>query len=230
MSVILLVRHGQASFAGDDYDRLTPLGEEQARVLGASLRARGTPVDVAVTGTRQRHRRTAALCLESLGRDVPLAVDPAFDEFDHGEVLARFDPRHADPAVLRADVAAAPDPMKAFDAIFQAACARWTTAGADGGYSESYDAFRARCRDGLDRLAASLGRSATALAFTSGGPVAVLAGDLLGVPPQAALDLRFGLVNAGVTKVLATGRGLRLASFNEQAHLEHDNRRLLTWR
>ncbi len=41
VSRILLVRHGQASWGADDYDQLSPLGDEQSRVLGAALAARG---------------------------------------------------------------------------------------------------------------------------------------------------------------------------------------------
>ena len=33
-NAIVLVRHGQASFGADDYDRLSALGTEQARLLG----------------------------------------------------------------------------------------------------------------------------------------------------------------------------------------------------
>src|SRR6185436_3297349 len=34
MSLLFLVRHGQASFDRDDYDQLSPQGVEQARLLG----------------------------------------------------------------------------------------------------------------------------------------------------------------------------------------------------
>ena len=35
MSRLFVIRHGQASFLADDYDQLSPLGEEQGRALGA---------------------------------------------------------------------------------------------------------------------------------------------------------------------------------------------------
>jgi broad specificity phosphatase PhoE len=31
---IVLVRHGQASFEGDNYDQLSAIGVQQARILG----------------------------------------------------------------------------------------------------------------------------------------------------------------------------------------------------
>ena len=59
VSVLLLVRHGQASFGAADYDELSALGEEQSRLLGASLAARGVRPDVVLRGSMQRHRQTA---------------------------------------------------------------------------------------------------------------------------------------------------------------------------
>jgi len=37
MGVVLLVRHGQASFGADDYDVLSETGIEQSRMLGRAL-------------------------------------------------------------------------------------------------------------------------------------------------------------------------------------------------
>ncbi len=41
MGLLLLVRHGQASWGADDYDVLSETGWEQARLLGQALGARG---------------------------------------------------------------------------------------------------------------------------------------------------------------------------------------------
>ena len=73
MSVIYLVRHGQASFGAADYDVLSELGHRQAALVGAELRARGVRVDLAVSGTLRRQRETAATALAV----PPLAVPPA---------------------------------------------------------------------------------------------------------------------------------------------------------
>jgi broad specificity phosphatase PhoE len=229
MSVVYLVRHGQASFGAAEYDQLTGLGVEQARVLGAALRSRLASLDAVIVGGRERHRKTAETCLEAVGRVAALVEDAAFDEFDHKELLARFDARYADLSAIVADVSAAEDPWRAFDDLFRRAIERWRDAGPDAGYRESFAAFRARCASGLDRLVAALPRSSTAMVFTSGGPIAMIAAGLLGLPPDGGLDLRWGLVNCGVTKVVSSGRGTRLASLNEQGHLEHD-RRLITYR
>ena len=41
MGVLLLVRHGQASFGTADYDVLSETGWEQGRLLGAGCATRG---------------------------------------------------------------------------------------------------------------------------------------------------------------------------------------------
>ncbi|MEM7685167.1 MAG: phosphoglycerate mutase family protein [Pseudomonadota bacterium] len=54
-----LVRHGQAAFASDDYDRLTDLGWQQARWLGEHLRGMEVGFDRIASGTLRRQRETA---------------------------------------------------------------------------------------------------------------------------------------------------------------------------
>ena len=98
------------------------------------------------------------------------------------------------------------------------------------GYSQSYAAFRARVLDGLARLCAALDRDAAALVVTSGGPIAVLAAELLGVPTDAGFRLRFGLANCGLTRIVVTRTGPRLSSFNELGHLERALGSLFTLR
>ena len=53
-----MVRHAQASFGTDDYDRLSELGHRQSRWLGEYLAERQLTFDRVVTGTLRRHRET----------------------------------------------------------------------------------------------------------------------------------------------------------------------------
>ena len=55
-----LVRHGQAAFATDDYDRLTDLGWQQARWLGEHLSTMETRFDRICAGTLRRQQETAS--------------------------------------------------------------------------------------------------------------------------------------------------------------------------
>ena len=60
MGTLYLVRHGQASFGEDDYDRLSPLGHRQAQQLGRYLGERfareGVQIETVLMGSLRRHR------------------------------------------------------------------------------------------------------------------------------------------------------------------------------
>ena len=54
MGTLYLVRHGQASFGADDYDRLSDLGARQSERLGQYLAGKGLTFDAALCGTLRR--------------------------------------------------------------------------------------------------------------------------------------------------------------------------------
>lgn len=211
MSVVLLVRHGQASFGSDDYDVLSPVGHEQSRVLGRALAARGVVPDLVLRGGMRRHLETAEGILEGLGSPVELAVDERWDEFDFLHVLGRH----------------TATPGLSFQGVFEEATQRWGSGEFDGEYVESFPAFASRIVSALESLVGRPER--LVLVVTSGGPIGlaashVLAGDV-GLWPQ----LNRVMVNTSVTKVLRGRSGLTLSTFNDHAHLEHD-RSLVTYR
>ncbi|MGB0798943.1 MAG: phosphoglycerate mutase family protein, partial [Planktomarina sp.] len=58
---IILVRHGQANTGATnerDYDRLSPLGHQQANWLGDHFRNIGLTFDHVISGTLRRHKET----------------------------------------------------------------------------------------------------------------------------------------------------------------------------
>ena len=59
MSEIYFFRHGQASFGADDYDRLSPLGVRQARILARYLAKTGKVFDAVYYGEMDRQQKTA---------------------------------------------------------------------------------------------------------------------------------------------------------------------------
>ena len=61
MGKLTIVRHGQAAFMTEDYDRLSPLGEEQSLALGRYWARHGVKFTHAFTGPRKRHREIIAL-------------------------------------------------------------------------------------------------------------------------------------------------------------------------
>ncbi|GAB2534365.1 histidine phosphatase family protein [Rhodanobacter koreensis] len=226
---LLLIRHGQASFGAEDYDRLSPLGEEQSQLLGSWLATCGSPPDLIAIGPRKRHRRTAELCLEAAGIDLaPLTLD-GLDEVDHHELLARLRPDLNGPGALRAELKQAPDPHRAFQRLFADAVARWVDGAHDAEYQLTWPAFRSNVMGALQALTEHPAR--TIWAFTSGGPIAVLANTLFDAPLAQTFKLSWPLVNTGLTRLRLGQRGATLITYNAWPHLERaDDAALVTLR
>lgn len=208
MGLLMLVRHGQASWGADDYDVLSPRGLEQAAVTGGHLGSGPAP-DVVVHGAMRRQRDTARALVEAAGWDVPVREDPRWDEMDH-EALLAVQPWEGDPRSDRSQ----------FQAWFEAATDRWISGDADVDYAEPWPAFDARVQEAL----AALGPSGSALAVTSGGPIAAVTAALLGGGRTAYARVAPVVVNASVTRVVAGRRGLNLLSLNEHDHLRGELR------
>ena len=64
MGELYLIRHAQASFGAEDYDKLSELGHEQSVALGKALSQHGVMPEAWVMGDMRRHRET----LEGIAR------------------------------------------------------------------------------------------------------------------------------------------------------------------
>jgi broad specificity phosphatase PhoE len=230
MGAIYLIRHGQASFAAADYDELSPLGREQGRVLGAALVERHVQPELVICGGMRRHQQTATECLTAQGREPVWELDTGWDEYDHNDMLAGLDPRYREQTAVAADMIAHSDPRRAFQEIFERAMARWVGGAFHTDYRESWPAFCTRVEAALERLVARLGRSQSAVVFTSGGAISVVLRKLLGLEDARTLVLSATLANASVSKLIVGGRGLTLSTMNEHAHFERADKRLITYR
>lgn len=229
MRVLLLVRHGQASFGAKDYDALSDVGHEQSRVLGRALSARGIRPAVVVRGGMRRHEETVAGIVEGLGADLPTHVDDGWDEFDFQHVVEVHKPHYRSRTVMMADLARTLKPREAFQRVFEEATLRWTGGEYDADYHESFPAFRSRVTDGLRRTADLAPDRGTVLVVSSGGPIGLVAAQLLAGDSSLWPQLNKVAVNTAVTKVLNGRSGLTLSTYNEHGHLEHD-RTLVTYR
>ena len=221
MSQILLVRHGQASWGSDDYDVLSPLGEEQSRVLGRSLAQRGLQPTRVVRGGLRRHRQTAEETVAAAGWSVETVVDDGWDEFDHLQMLSMHPASVGEGEELS---------RRQFQQWFEEATRRWTTGAHDEEYDESFTAFGARVVAALRRTVEGLAAKETALVVTSGGPVSWVTTTLLGGGPEVWTQLNPVTVNASVTKVVVGRRGSTLVSFNDHTHLEMAGEGHITYR
>lgn len=237
MAQLLLVRHGQASFASDDYDRLSETGKEQSQVLGAWLHHCQATFDHAFAGDLRRHRETAELCLQQLATSVadaplpPLQIDPALNEYDHHQIMQRYRPELAESGAMKRILATSDNPTALMREMFTAAMARWMEGKDDHDYTESWPQFAQRCVDGLLRAAAKVGDNETAIVFTSGGVISAVTGHAMGLSPRRTFELNWSLVNSGMSTFTCRKGRLRLTSLNNTAHIDWSRvRNLITYR
>ncbi len=232
MGTLTLIRHGQASALSADYDKLSPLGEQQARRLGQEWARRRTVFEKVYYGPRQRQRRSAELsleaCAEAGGARMTSLPLPALDEF-RIEPLQREFPRLAQERDdLRAYVPGF-DPeaeptlrMAALQKIGAVLLRLWVNGeiAADG--AERWTDFRARVDGAVNEMVGAAGPRARVAAFTSAGVIGACAQRALGLDGDRSLDLMLLVRNASLTEFLyarPAGERFSLASFNEVAHL-----------
>ncbi len=214
MSVVLLVRHGQASWGAADYDQLSEHGYAQGRRVGEALAARGVVPARLCAGSMRRHDQTAVAAAQGAGWDLPIEVDEGWNEFDHLQMLAVHEP----PGTPGAEMS-----KQEFQAWFEEASLRWVSGRHDEDYEEPFSDFTGRVEAALARLGQSLDSGETAVVFTSGGPISWAVTRLLGGGADIWTRLNPVTVNASVTKIVVGRRGTTLVSFNDHGHLEPDD-------
>jgi len=224
MGTLLLVRHGQASAFEDNYDRLSILGEKQARLLGESFRKRGKRFDRVFTGPRVRQRRTAEIACEVSGLPAPVVVE-GLDEMGIEPLFREHLPdlfgRHAHLAALGDAMLAADGDVeraRGFARLFEATLHLWVRGEVTARGVESWAEFRARVRHALAAIQGDASGKRIA-AFTSAGPVASAVQLALGADDGTTLSLAFRVRNSSISEFLFSQARFSLASFNETPHL-----------
>jgi broad specificity phosphatase PhoE len=230
MSTLLLVRHGQASFFSSDYDRLSPLGEEQSRRLGRFWAERRFQVDAVFTGPRARQVRTATLagevCAEA-GLIWPSATQ--IDELDEMQTeallenaLPALSSKNPEVQALLASFQAAQDrsqAAKSFQRLYERVVHAWVAGELDAGGVEPWVDFCARVQRGIAKLTSAEGSGRTILAFTSGGPIGAAMQLALGTSQETTVELSWMVRNAAISEFLFSGKRFTLSSFNAIPHL-----------
>lgn len=239
MTLLTLIRHAQASYLSDNYDRLSPLGERQAAILGEYWARRGVRFDLVFSGPAERQVRTAEIAADAglkLGKGFPQAVVlDEFDEFPGEQVVRVLGPilagRHEDVRSLAAAFEAAEDgakKKKALDRLFHRVTESWVAEEAESADVESWKQFTGRVSRGVDHVRSRAQDDTHVAVFTSAGPTAVVASLALEISAKNTLELAFSPRNASYSEFFLTRNSLTLSSVNVTAHLEDAS--LLTYR
>lgn len=206
MPVIYLVRHGQASFGTDDYDVLSPTGEQQAALAGRELARRGVRTPIFGSGTLARQRDTATIVAGECGITTPeLNIDPRWDEFDAHALVARS-----------LGIPEIPHEMTSaeFQVHLDKAFVAWMN-DPHGDWAQFSDGVLGALAD----FAALVPKGSDGIVATSAGVTGALVARLLQTEPEMAITLNKVSINASITTVLSGASGLTLLTFNDHAHV-----------
>ncbi|MBM69822.1 MAG: histidine phosphatase family protein [Haliea sp.] len=221
MATLYLFRHGQASFGADDYDKLSPLGSRQAEVLGHYLRDQGIQLDAAYSGALLRQRETTALALASQPVAVQHHIDPRFDEVRNDEQIRYLVPvvAKANPAIqalVDKGLSSSKDYQKVIEAVFT----HWTSGDCDEPRIQSWAEYSGAVGAALKAVMAAQGAGKTVGIFTSGGTIATIVSQVLGLSGEHAYKFYEPIFNCSVTQLFYSGDKVSLSYFNDRSFLQ----------
>ncbi len=236
MSLLYLVRHGQASLHSEDYDQLSPKGLEQSRHLGRYWAQQKLLFDQVYVGPRRRHRQTmeaveAVYQERHLPWPEPKLLDGLDEHFGQHVMLRTLpDMMKSDPTVRElvarfkeGDRSQLPQYLK----LFQKVTRSWVRGELNMPDLEAWHEFRARIHGALDLITSAGGGKKKVLVFTSGGPIAASMGRALGIDDEKTLELSYIVRNAACAEFLFSQKRFSVLTFNAVPHLE--NAKLVTY-
>ncbi|MBU9612167.1 histidine phosphatase family protein [Burkholderia multivorans] len=217
MAELYLVRHGQASFGTDDYDRLSDVGVQQGVWLGEYLARAHAPFDRVICGTMTRHAQTVDAILRGMGRDdVPVERHAGLNEYDFHGLFAAAASDY--PEIARLAAGSMHEHFRALKQVLQL----WTEDRLGPAAPESWAHFQQRVADARAAIRQSGGKRV--LAVSSGGPIAVTIQQVLAAPPTSAIALNLQIRNSSLSQFFFNAEAFHLASFNGIPHLEDPER------
>ena len=240
MSRLFVVRHGQASFLTDDYDRLSPLGAEQSRALAQRWLQHDVLPVKAFAGSLQRQQKTGAAIAEAYaaaGKRFPVIETlHGLNEYPADELMSELAPllRRTHPDVdanAKAFESAVDDQARyrTVHRLLESVMRAWVHGEYDAGAVDipTWEAFSGGVRATLRDIMQRTPSSSDVAVFTSGGPVGIAVQTVLESPELKAAELNWRVHNASVTRFTFSASRVSLDTFNDVSHLPAE---LLTYR
>lgn len=220
MAELYLVRHGQAGRIAGDYDRLSDLGRQQSRLLGEHLNELGLRFDRLACGGLRRHAQTVEALRPALADPPELEVLPGLDEYDFDNLAQAFFTYNPEPEGFRSD-------RRVFFRTLRLALLAWSRDELPrAALKETWAEFLGRISEALKELC-DPAKGQRVLAVSSGGAIAMVLREILGLSPEVATRLNLQTKNTGISRFIFTERSIYLSSFNAAPHLETPERQEL---
>jgi broad specificity phosphatase PhoE len=230
LSHLYLIRHAQASFLADDYDQLSPKGEEQSTILGNYLVQKKIQFDKIYVGPLKRQKQTYELVKKAYlnqGLDCPEAIEiEALKEYEGLHSMEIFEEllsqHHPSFRKWFAEMKTQPNHKTKMKMVVSY-LDKWAsnTLGfelPEG--TQTFDAFRKIAVGGLQQVMAGNEKGKTIAAFSSGGCIAAMLGEVTGLQnPGKVMGFNLVMLNTAISEVLFSGNRLSLKNFNTLPHL-----------
>lgn len=209
MSYITLVRHGQANTTARDeinYDKLSELGHQQARWLGAHLRDTHAHYPRVYCGTLTRHVETAS----SMGLADPIR-DARLNEIEYFTLAKLFEEQHG--VIIPTD-------REGFVQHLPLTFTAWAK-GEIRDTPETFGEFETRVSDALREIQQGDG---PAIVVTSGGLISMVVRQAMGLDIPAMARVALAIMNTSLHRLHPIGADLSPVLFNAVPHLEAPDR------
>lgn len=212
MGQLYLVRHGQASFGADDYDQLSELGRRQAVRLGRYWSQRGWRPDAVVMGSLRRHAQTWEGIAEGAGLDLQPLVWEGLNEYDSHAVIRTVHPH----PLARPDT---PELYRHHFRLLRDGLTQWMAGTVSPAGMPHYTDFVRGVTGALDHVRAHH-QGQKVLIVSSGGPISTAVGHVLGMSPEATIELNMRIRNSAVTEFQFNPKRHTLLTYNTLPHLD----------
>jgi len=211
MGNLYLVRHGQASFGAEDYDKLSPLGIRQSERLGEYFAAKGVQFEAVLTGTLKRHAQTWAGIASGAGYPHTPLLWPGLNEYDSEAVIHAIHPGPLE----KPDT---PELYRHHFRLLRDGLTQWMNGVISPVGMPSYEGFVEGVRSALDHIRHEY--SGNVLLVSSGGPISTAVGHILGTTPEATIEMNLRIRNTAVSEFVFTPRRHMLLTYNGLPHLD----------
>ena len=224
MASIILIRHGQASFGAANYDQLSDLGRRQAQLLNDYFSDCGIALDAIYCGTLARQRQTAEIATKNQLAETPFHIDPRFNEIRNDEQFEFLLPEliQRNPSVAKL-VEKAKSDSKSYQKVLEQVFQMWVSSKDDDSEIQSWQDYSAQVEEAVKDLVKREGSGKNIGLFTSGGTIATIVSQVLGLDGRFAYRFYEPVINASMTRLLYNQEKVSLSSFNDHSFLEWES-------
>ncbi len=207
MSHIYLIRHGQASFGSENYDRLSDLGQRQARVIGEYFAAQGIKIARIIHGEMSRQQQTAEILAERSGFSGDLICHIGANEFDSDYLVKHYLPILAQQSLELAEILKKDGKWWSsddnFELYFCALVDLWQSD--ENCPFESWQDFKSRCLECLNDVSTinnGAPNEGITILSTSGGLISVIMQSILKFDNKSFMDMNLTTNNASISEII----------------------------